>query len=1194
MMNVSQIKNLVDWSKLFGVMEYGENPNAEEIKQIILENLSAGMFVSKALFLFVCADLKSSYIVNSTVDYYLETQSTICLEIMSGVRGHHEKHLFEKLNECIKSAGTRTISISLLGQLIKKQPSWLPKIVHHPVLMSLFRILKTDNNILNICNGVYTIVILLPTVPSFIKQHLQDIFEIFSRLVIFHVKPGNVPQVHILHLNVTLFEMFSRLYGMYPCHFITYLRQCINSYKEDKRIRLLDGIKPMMLQVRLHPSLVTNQKEYEVSMERWKKMEPHDVIVECAKITNLGAIGTNSDSLQNSQNILTPSFSSNIDNVNSFSSQHHSSVKVSTGNDSMALYSLTNSQSAAVINSSNQNGILWNTYKDGPLYNGRNCSSALTVKKNSDEASPEIINNSGNKNKNFSAQTSINCSQPSTPLKKENIFQFPPSSPDFVPVLDNQSQIEDKLEKPLSKFHNDKAIALQDITDINDSRDDGFQYPGQAPKCDEIKEMDTVEGLKSDEEVEFINRKTLEEQDFDTANHSGQITPLSRRNSRFESSTPKSVSNYTPQKTFDNDSNFQASIECSIDQNDSQSMTRIIKNMNRLRFLSQCEPNTLSRRKSCSDLCFVTTIGVDSYDDTQKARGVSNESGDYRKFSLPITPNSTDLLSMTKSASNASGEPCHSQTTSTVSSCQTVSEAQRSFSLKHFEILENYLLLGSDIHCSTVPLTSSGLTHWTHFGGQPPPDEIKILRDQIQLFQYQLVYERYKREIHAQRNRRLLSKAKDAKALVEQNIAMVSISLLSFLNFLKIWSLKDQLELQEKEVQHLRNQVKQFQNQIKELNCAENNESNLLLSKLRDLTRENENLKFSNGKLRELLVSHTDENNKLKEELKHTKGQCFDIKKEIGIMQEHITFNSRLKSQIDTLNQELMLMGELHQRYREKYSHPVSSRETVYKYEMFQEVADKQISCRLNINLSTILEHNKLHFCSEATIQVHRLHGLEARWMRQQKQIKTCRTFAKAKRKKVTTILRRLSQFITLESGVEPENVESQGSLKEGVQEKEIIFLAQKAHNAELEKALSKKDAVIAELKQLLERTKVGHVEKLEAVEMKHVATIKVCQDLQVYVQELNNQLEIQERSQEEKEKRDLQKENWKCKLPSYAVEAIKYHEENVQELLDNSQINTSTENLSTNEPNQDGAEHSVLNSDNDTSIVSSKDNGEV
>ncbi|KAG1714355.1 Hamartin [Nymphon striatum] len=563
MMNVSQIKNLVDWSKLFGVMEYGENPNAEEIKQIILENLSAGMFVSKALFLFVCADLKSSYIVNSTVDYYLETQSTICLEIMSGVRGHHEKHLFEKLNECIKSAGTRTISISLLGQLIKKQPSWLPKIVHHPVLMSLFRILKTDNNILNICNGVYTIVILLPTVPSFIKQHLQDIFEIFSRLVIFHVKPGNVPQVHILHLNVTLFEMFSRLYGMYPCHFITYLRQCINSYKEDKRIRLLDGIKPMMLQVRLHPSLVTNQKEYEVSMERWKKMEPHDVIVECAKI------------------------------------QHHSSVKVSTGNDSMALYSLTNSQSAAVINSSNQNGILWNTYKDGPLYNGRNCSSALTVKKNSDEASPEIINNSGNKNKNFSAQTSINCSQPSTPLKKENIFQFPPSSPDFVPVLDNQSQIEDKLEKPLSKFHNDKAIALQDITDINDSRDD------------------------ADEEVEFINRKTLEEQDFDTANHSGQITPLSRRNSRFESSTPKSVSNYTPQKTFDNDSNFQASIECSIDQNDSQSMTRIIKNMNRLRFLSQCEPNTLSRRKSCSDLCFVTTIGVDSYDDTQKARGVS-------------------------------------------------------------------------------------------------------------------------------------------------------------------------------------------------------------------------------------------------------------------------------------------------------------------------------------------------------------------------------------------------------------------------------------------------------------------------------------------------------------------------------------------------------------------------------------------
>lgn len=54
-------------------------------------------------------------------------------------------------------------------------------------------------------------------------------------------------------------------------------------------------------------------------------------------------------------------------------------------------------------------------------------------------------------------------------------------------------------------------------------------------------------------------------------------------------------------------------------------------------------------------------------------------------------------------------------------------------------------------------------------------DEIDILKGEIQLLHIQLLYERHKREIHAERNRRLLSKAKRVKALEEQNNAMVGI-----------------------------------------------------------------------------------------------------------------------------------------------------------------------------------------------------------------------------------------------------------------------------------------------------------------------------------------------------------------------------------------------------------------------------------
>ena len=52
-------------------------------------------------------------------------------------------------------------------------------------------------------------------------------------------------------------------------------------------------------------------------------------------------------------------------------------------------------------------------------------------------------------------------------------------------------------------------------------------------------------------------------------------------------------------------------------------------------------------------------------------------------------------------------------------------------------------------------------------------DDPRVLNGQLQLLHIQLLYERHKREIHAERNRRLLGKAKRVKALEEQNSAMV-------------------------------------------------------------------------------------------------------------------------------------------------------------------------------------------------------------------------------------------------------------------------------------------------------------------------------------------------------------------------------------------------------------------------------------
>lgn len=57
--------------------------------------------------------------------------------------------------------------------------------------------------------------------------------------------------------------------------------------------------------------------------------------------------------------------------------------------------------------------------------------------------------------------------------------------------------------------------------------------------------------------------------------------------------------------------------------------------------------------------------------------------------------------------------------------------------------------------------------------GSAPLDELHTLRSQLLLLHNQLLYERYKREQHAVRNRRLLRRIINATALEEQNNAMV-------------------------------------------------------------------------------------------------------------------------------------------------------------------------------------------------------------------------------------------------------------------------------------------------------------------------------------------------------------------------------------------------------------------------------------
>ena len=92
-----------------------------------------------------------------------------------------------------------------------------------------------------------------------------------------------LPEVQQVHVQVGLYSFFHLLYGMFPCNFLSYLRVHYSENNCENHAVFIHTIKPMLNHVKMHPSLVTQTKDYEKNASRWKRMELHDIIVESSR-----------------------------------------------------------------------------------------------------------------------------------------------------------------------------------------------------------------------------------------------------------------------------------------------------------------------------------------------------------------------------------------------------------------------------------------------------------------------------------------------------------------------------------------------------------------------------------------------------------------------------------------------------------------------------------------------------------------------------------------------------------------------------------------------------------------------------------------------------------------------------------------------------------------------------------------------
>ena len=142
-----------------------------------------------------------------------------------------------------------------------------------------------------------------------------------------------------------------------------------------------------------------------------------------------------------------------------------------------------------------------------------------------------------------------------------------------------------------------------------------------------------------------------------------------------------------------------------------------------------------------------------------------------RPFSFASSVSSSEMLTP-----NAEETPLLLSRSVISSKRQRASSSICSVSLSPAAMLEQYVHSGLLLHSGkgAVPLTDVEGIDWNHFGGCPHSEELGVMTAYVSMLQSQLMFERHQCQQHSRRNRRLLSKARNASKLENEIVTLVS------------------------------------------------------------------------------------------------------------------------------------------------------------------------------------------------------------------------------------------------------------------------------------------------------------------------------------------------------------------------------------------------------------------------------------
>ncbi|XP_011314218.1 hamartin [Fopius arisanus] len=827
----------------FHMLESNKLSDVEEIKKVFHDH-----FLST----------KDSWLVNGLFDYYLSTDSLRTIEVLAGVREPHDKYLLDRLSDTLarpSSSGQRLKVLTVLGHVARRQPT-LYKLANHPLFRELLKLLKVDSEALSLMSGLLLLVTLLPMLPAALGPYLHEIFEVFGRLAsYYHFQSSNLAstigsgnsmdkdQLYLLHLQVGLYSLFHRLYAMYPCNFIAYLKQ---QYSQRDHDVFKLTIKPMLESVRLHPLLVTASKDVETNAARWKKMEHHDVVAECGRF----ALDRSREEILAPINLRATPIPDHLCPYTPVSVAEGLSGTRTTNGDEDSFWS----PSMAIP-----------PHSPPPL-------SAPSLEPRSTPSTPN-----NNRSNSSPPEAAVEATPETTPVKdiRQVSSRQPPLGSAAVRALGafGNGSLTGNSRPSTPTFINSNASAFSGIGGSGDGgilsqkinrlvadrqsvlqtqRSFNFEGVGRGLESSPGRNGKN-DSWKEDQEVEIVNSQACR-----------SLTFLERQ-------------------PYNDDKARGARGDLS-------------KKIKRLRFYSQC-PSQQPCPLPQEDICNVRR--TNSCPDMKPRKKLSTLMDNFRsivgaKCSEEVGTQTSDLIPYEHLLVGLLEQRHHEQQASKQSAESRLSPSS---------MLDRYIEACSRISSSTgdkkrLRKKDDDRDDWIEDFGSDNP--------QLQMMQMQLLFERQRREVHAERNRRLLGKLRDSRALEEQNAALT-----------------DRLRMAESEIEGFKGEIDRNK---KESRIAEERYADALHHWQSKCVEEQNQNRLLREKVEAIELELKNEKKRViecEQQARSAEALLFDAAHQLKCALKAASRGDELKRTLDLMHKRFLLLGEAQSKLQERTSGPV-------------------------------------------------------------------------------------------------------------------------------------------------------------------------------------------------------------------------------------------------------------------------------